>query len=127
MYKCEVTIQLPLVYESDTDLHRYYHIAEYSYDPSWNVGDVVPFKNVKLVTTTTVEGQIIEGKDIIFNFDGVVIKREEIAEPKQLILWICVETDKEDIDNMIRTIQENNSNIRFKDTRKLIDDSDSDV
>jgi hypothetical protein len=124
MYKCEVNIELPLVYEFDTDLARYYKVAEYSNDPGWQIGDVVPFKNVKLVITTTVAGEVFEGKDITFNFTGIVIKRETIAEPEQLTLWICVETDKERIEDMIKTIQENNPSQRFKDTRKLNYDSD---
>lgn len=67
---------------------------------------------------TIVNDQIVKSKSPIFNFDGFVIKREEIAEPDQIILWICLETDKENFDDMIRTIQESYPKQKFKDTRK---------
>lgn len=44
MFKCEVHIELPLVFESDIDLVRYYKVAEYSYDPGWQIGDTVFLK-----------------------------------------------------------------------------------
>ena len=117
MFKCEVHIELPLVLESDIDLVRYYKVAEYSSDPGWKIGDTVPFKDVELIQTI-VNDEIVKNKSPRFNFDGVVIKREEIAEPDQLILWICLETDKENFDDMIRTIQQSYPELNLKDTRK---------
>lgn len=117
MFKCEVHIELPLVFESDIDLVRYYQVAEYDDDPGWEIGTPLSLKNIELIQTI-VNDKTVKGKTPVFDFAGVVIRREEIGEPDKRILWICVETDKENLDDMIKTIQESYPKQKLKDTRK---------